>query len=196
MLKDNLQKRRSIYGLNNNMPISDDKLQHLLEQCLLNCPTAFNAQSSRLVVLLGENHQKYWQMVSNAIKKVSAPEKLEGALQRLSGFTKAYGTVVFYEDTDVLDEMAKKYADYADKMDKWLQQGNAMLQFMVWQCLAESEIGASLQHYGNLVEQEAKTAYHLPERWQWVAEMPFGGITAPAGNKDFAPLEQRLKVLK
>lgn len=196
MLEDDLEMRRSVYALNDSLPISDDKLTKLVEKCLLNCPTAFNAQSARLVILFGDKHQTYWNMVRESLAKVAEASKLDSALNRLENFAKAYGTIVFYEDTDVLEEMTEKFADYADKMDNWLQQSNAILEYMIWQCLAENKIGASLQHYGNLVEQEAKNEYDLPERWQWVAEMPFGGIAAPAGEKTFEPVEKRLKVLR
>ena len=196
MLEDDLKVRRSVYDLNDSLPISDDELTKVVEKCLLNCPTAFNAQSARLVILFGDKHKAYWQMIRESLAKVAEASKLDSALNRLENFAKAYGTIVFYEDTDVLEEMTEKFADYADKMDNWLQQSNAILEYMIWQCLSENKIGASLQHYGNLVEQEAKNEYDLPERWQWVAEMPFGDIAAPAGEKTFEPVEKRLKILK
>ncbi|MBR1904430.1 MAG: nitroreductase family protein [Alphaproteobacteria bacterium] len=196
MLEYNLAVRRSIYALNKSLPISEEKITHLVAQCVLNCPTAFNAQSARVILLFGKSHEAYWQMVHHAIEKISPPERLASALQRIEGFAQAYGTVVFYEDTQTATEMAQKFATYADKMPVWMQHGNAMLQFMVWQCLAENKVGASLQHYGNLVEQEARKQFDLPESWQWVAEMPFGSIGKPADNKTFVPLETRFKIMR
>ena len=195
MLEDDLEMRRSVYALNDSLPISDDKLTKLVEKCLLNCPTAFNAQSARLVILLGDKHKAYWQMIAEGLAKAAAPEKRDAALARLEQFAKAYGTIVFYEDTDVAEAMVEKYADYAKAMEHWMQQSNAILEYMIWQCLAENKVGASLQHYGNLAEAAVKKSFELPSRWQWVAEMPFGGIAAPAGEKTFEPVEKRLKVL-
>ena len=196
MLEDNLELRRSIYELKNELPVSDEKLVQLVEKCILNCPSAFNAQSARVVILFGDKHSTYWQMVAEGLAKAAAPEKREAALKRLQNFADAYGTIVFYEDTDVAEEMVKKYADYAMAIENWLQQSNAILEYMIWQCLAENKIGASLQHYGNLAEAEFKKRFDLPTRWQWVAEMPFGAIGKSAEKKDFAPIETRLKVLK
>jgi predicted oxidoreductase (fatty acid repression mutant protein) len=34
----------------------------------------------------------------------------------------------------------------------------------------------------------------LPEEWQSTALMPFGVAAAPAGDKQFSPIEERVKV--
>ena len=36
----------------------------------------------------------------------------------------------------------------------------------------------------------------LPEDWQSSAIMPFGEPAAPAGDKEIAPIEERVKVFK
>ena len=33
-------------------------------------PSAFNSQSTRVVLLLGESHKKLWQIVKDALKKI------------------------------------------------------------------------------------------------------------------------------
>lgn len=194
MLTDALTRRRSIYALGSNIPISDEKLIKIVEKCLENCPTAFNAQSSRVVILLGAKHKQFWMLVSEALKKITPPEKQAEALQRVDGFAAAHGTILLFEDVDTLVKMQKQFALYAASMENWLEQGNAILSYMIWQCLAEQKVGASLQHYGNLVENEVIEQFHLPKSWHLVAQMPFGSIMAPPTEKEIMPLSNRLKV--
>lgn len=196
MLNDVLALRRSIYALGNQLPISDDDVIKIVSQCVLNAPSAFNAQSSRVVILLAEKHKKFWSLVAIALEKVTPPEKIASVLKRVEGFAAAYGTILFFEDEDILAKMQKQYALYADAMENWLQQGNAILSYMVWQCLAEKNIGASLQHYGNLVEKAVISEFNLPKSWRMVAQMPFGNIVAPAAEKIYLPLEDRMIVIK
>ena len=53
-----------------------------------------------------------------------------------------------------------------------------------------------LQHYTELIEEEAKKEFNIPNNWKMIAQMPFGNILAPAGEKEFSPIENRVKVLK
>lgn len=65
---------------------------------------------------------------------------------------------------------------------------------MIWLALSEQNIGASLQHYNPLIDNEVKMAFDLPEHWQLLAQMPFGSIELPADEKSFLPIEERLKI--
>ena len=40
-----------------------------------------------------------------------------------------------------------------------------MLQSNVWAALAMEGVGASLQHYHNLIEDEVRTAFNVPDEW-------------------------------
>ena len=85
---------------------------------------------------------------------------------------------------------------YAKNMKIWTQQANGMLQFMVWQVLAENNIGASLQHYKELIEKDLGSMYDIPKNWELVAQMPFGSIEKEPAEKTFLPLEGRIRVFK
>jgi len=195
MLKDSLSLRRSIYALDADTVLSDEDIIKQVEQCIKHCPTAFNSQSARVVILFAEKHKQFWQMVKAAIEKVSPSDRLEAAVKRLNNFANGKGTILFFEDQAVLTQMQQKFALYAKSMWDWNQQSNAILQYMIWQVLAENNIGASLQHYGNLLEDELYKQFNLPQTWKIMAQMPFGKIKEPAAEKTFEPLENRLKVL-
>ena len=71
-----------------------------------------------------------------------------------------------------------------------------MMQFAVWTAFATEGLGASLQHYTEVIDNEVRKEFNIPNNWKMLAQMPFGNILAPAGEKAFTPIEDRVKVLK
>ncbi|MBP5352249.1 MAG: nitroreductase family protein [Alphaproteobacteria bacterium] len=194
--QDSLSRRRSIYTLG-KLPASSEKcVEEAVRVCLKNCPTAFNVQSARVVILLGEQQQKFWDMVNAALKKILPAEKFKASKTRIDAFAAAHGTILFYEDKKSLTELKKRFPLYKKNMPIWMQQGNGMLQYMIWQALSENDIGASLQHYTELVEKDVASWLPFTKKWQMVAQMPFGSIEQEAGEKEFLPLESRLKIIR
>jgi predicted oxidoreductase (fatty acid repression mutant protein) len=56
---DFLKERRTYYQLNKEAPISDKEISDIVEQAFLRVPSSFNSQSTRLVVLLNKDHDKF-----------------------------------------------------------------------------------------------------------------------------------------
>lgn len=69
-----------------------------------------------------------------------------------------------------------------------------MMQYAIWTTLASANVGANLQHYNPLIDDFVANQWGIPNNWQLVAQMVFGGITTPADKKTFAPVAERLKV--
>jgi nitroreductase len=90
---DAVKSRRSYYQLNKKAPISDDKIERLVKDAVLHAPSSFNSQSSRLVVLLKDEHDKFWEFVKEVLKPQVPAEQFEGTVQKLDGFKAGYGTV-------------------------------------------------------------------------------------------------------
>ena len=185
--------RRSIYALNDQLPLSPLALSEVIEEVVLNTPSAFNSQSSRLVVLLGPEHQKFWALVENALRKVVPPENFDTTAVKLDGFRAGAGTVLFFEDELVIRELQERVPLYAASFPLYAEQTNAMHQYALWTALADNDIGANLQHYNPLVDAEVQKLWQLPSTWTLKAQLVFGGIKAPAGEKEFKPLNERLK---
>ena len=70
-----VKERRSIYGINDEKVISDKKIEEIVNLIVEHTPTAFNSQTGRIVVLLGEQHKKFWALVFETAKKGLAEEK-------------------------------------------------------------------------------------------------------------------------
>jgi hypothetical protein len=88
-----LKNRRTYYSLSASSPISDSQIESIVKDILLQSPSSFNSQSTRVVVLFKEEHVKLWEIAKEAIKAVVPAEAYPASEQRLNGFQKAYGTV-------------------------------------------------------------------------------------------------------
>lgn len=194
--QDSLSRRRSVYALSGVLPISENCFIETVESCLLHCPTPFNVQSARVVILFGKKHLLLWQKIEEEILKVITDKQVATVKKKLKSFARAYGTVLFFEDKKALMRLKKQFPQYAKNMRTWTQQANGILQYMIWQTLSENEVGASLQHYNELIAQSVNKMFDLPKTWELVAQMPFGGIETEPAEKTFLPLDERLKILK
>ncbi|WP_438494083.1 nitroreductase family protein [Paenibacillus sp. IHBB 3054] len=191
-----VKERRSIYALNKETPISDAQIKEIVEAAVLHSPTSFNSQSSRAVVLLGDKHDKLWDITAETLRKIVPTEQFEGTAQKLASFKAGYGSVLFFEDQTVVKSLQENFALYADNFPVWSNQSSGILQFVVWTAFAEAGLGASLQHYNPLIDDEVKTSFDIPAEWKLIAQMPFGKIATAPGEKEFQPIEDRVKVLK
>ncbi len=194
--QDSLNRRRSIYGLSGVLPVSENCFVDTVESCLLHCPTPFNVQSARVAILFGKKHLQLWQKIREELLNVITDKQVAATNKKIDSFARAYGTILFFEDRKALMGLKKQFPQYAKNMRIWTQQANGILQYMIWQTLAENEVGASLQHYNELINKSVNKMFDLPKTWELVAQMPFGSIETEPAEKTFLPLEQRLKILR
>ncbi len=191
-----IKTRRSVYGISKEIPVSEERIQEIVEEAVLHTPSSFNSQSSRVVVLFGEQHDKFWDLTKETLRKIVPADSFAPTEEKMGAFRSGRGTVLFFEDQDVIKGLQEQFAGYADNFPVWSNQSNGMLQFVVWTALANEGVGASLQHYNPLIDEQVAKEWKLPESWKLLAQMPFGSIVAEPGEKQFAPIESRLKVFK
>lgn len=188
-----LEHRRSHYSLSAAMCATEEEVVGTIDRIMLAIPSAFNSQSSRVVVLFGIHHICLWGMVKQALKERISAEQFENSRHKIdSCFASGCGTILFYEDMDVVAEMKSSFALYVDKFDEYSAHTSAMHQFAVWTALEDMGFGASLQHYNPLIDAEVARQWNIPEQWKLVAQMPFGTPHAIPGPKEqHIPLDKR-----
>ena len=180
VLQQAAETRRSIYALNNTLPLSNEEVTKIIEHAVLHTPSSFNSQ--------------VWHFVEEALRAVVPAEQFEATAQKLNLFKAGAATVLFFEDQDVVKGLQEQFPSYAANFPIWADQANGMIQYAVWTTLAAAGIGANLQHYNPLPDAAIAKEWNLPESWLLRAQMVIGGIAAPAGEKTFQPIEGRLKV--
>ena len=191
-----IKNRRSYYSITSQSPISDEEIENILKECLLHIPSAFNSQSTRFVLLLGDNHKKLWDITKEFLRKRISEDKFPSTESKMNAFAAGYGTVLFYEDQGVVEKLQDLFPSYKDNFPVWSDHTSAMHQFAVWTMLTDRGLGASLQHYNPLIDQEVQEQWNINPNWKLIAEMPFGLPVKTPGNKDSLPMEDRLLVFK
>ncbi|CAG9613675.1 hypothetical protein BACCIP111899_02894 [Bacillus rhizoplanae] len=188
--------RRSIYAISKEAVVSDERIQEVVNHAVKHTPSSFNSQSARVVVLLGEQHDKLWNITRNTLKEIVPADQFSSTEEKMTAFGNGYGTVLFFEDNSVIEYLQENFALYKDNFPVWSQQSSGMLQFVIWTSLELEGFGATLQHYNPLIDDEVKKEWNIPSNWQLIAQMPFGKPVAPANNKEFKPTEERIKFFK
>ena len=56
-----------------------------------------------------------------------------------------------------------------------------MHQFAIWTMLEDMGLGASLQHYNPLIDDEVRRTWNLPGDWMMIAQMP---LVHPPVNRE------------
>lgn len=188
------ETRRSIYALNKNLPVPAKDVVALVEHAVKHTPSSFNSQSTRVIVLLGAEHEKLWKIAEDALAAIVPADKFQPTKDKLASFAAGAGTVLFFEDQKVVKGLQEQFALYADNFPIWSEHTSAMHQYAIWNALAAVGAGASLQHYNPVIDKGVAAAWNVPADWTLRAQLVFGGIAAPAGEKSFAPLADRVKV--
>ncbi|EUJ25652.1 putative nitroreductase HBN1 [Listeria floridensis FSL S10-1187] len=193
---ESIKARRSIYALDKNVSVSEDNIEEIIKEAVKYSPSSFNSQTSRAVILFGENHDKLWNIVEDTLRGVVPAENFASTEEKIASFRAGFGTVLFFEDMDIVEGLQKDFALYADNFPIWSEQATGIAQHSVWVALANAGIGASLQHYNPLIDDAVKAEWDLPASWNLRAQMPFGNIVAEAGEKEFIADEKRFRVFK
>ena len=189
---DVIEKRRSNYDLGNNLEISKKDLINLLRKIIYYAPSPFNVQSSKIVLLNKKSHHLLWTtVVEEFLKKNNNGDLLDSDKARIKREDKAYGTILFYKDEQVIEENKKKLDAYEQKeLNNWCLEESAMLQMNVWNELRLKNIGAHLVHFDN-IDEEISVTFDIDKKYKLVAMMVFGSIVQEAAVKPKKDIDKR-----
>jgi predicted oxidoreductase (fatty acid repression mutant protein) len=188
--------RRSQYALKKAAPVSDEILIQRLGEALQAAPSAFNGESPRIVIALGKNHEKIWEITKATLKKIVPAEKFASTNAKLTMFEKGYGTILVYDDNAVERSLKEQYPTYAARQDEWGEHNVGIAILALWETLVDLGFGANLQHYNPLIDDEVNAFFKVPASWVLKGELVFGAVVSPAEKKESLPLAERVLVAK
>ncbi|KAA0693083.1 nitroreductase family protein [Enterococcus faecium] len=189
-----LKNRRSIYHLGRNVSLSNEELTALIKEAIKESPTAFNAQSTRAVILFGDAHEKLWEITEEALRPLTPAEAFPNTQNKLAGFKNGYGTVLFFKDTDVVKGLQEQFELYADNFPDWSEQSNGIATANTWVALVDKGLGANLQHYNPVIDEAVAKEWNIPSNWKLRSQLVFGSPETPAGEKEYMNDADRFRV--
>ena len=143
--------------------------------------------------LFGDAHKKLWAMTEDALKPLTPAEAFPNTQAKLQGFAAGAGTILFFEDTDIVKNLQDSFPLYADNFPVWSEQATGLTQANVWTALAQENIGANLQHYNPVIDEAVAAEWSIPANWNLRAQMVIGSIEALAGEKEYMEDSARFK---
>ncbi|HGJ5858141.1 MAG TPA: nitroreductase family protein [Arsenophonus nasoniae] len=190
-----MKERRTIYNIDSSLPISQEKLITLVKEAVKEAPSSFNSQTSRVVILFGDEHKKLWHNITKeTLKEIVAKEIFSTTEKKIDSFAAGAGTILFFEEQNVIKELQQKFPLYADNFPVWSEQSSGMAQYAVWASLAQEKVGASLQHYNPLIDEKVHASWKIPSSWKLRAQLVFGAIKQQANEKTYINDDIRFKV--
>jgi predicted oxidoreductase (fatty acid repression mutant protein) len=193
---DALNNRRSIYAIGRNTDLTEEQIEKIIKDTVKASPSAFNSQTSRVVILFGDANQKLWEMTEAALKPLTPAEFFPNTQAKLAGFAAGIGTALFFEDTDVVKALQEQFELYAENFPVWSEQSTGIASVNTWVALSEAGLGANLQHYNPVIDEAVAAEYGIPSNWKLRGQLVFGSVEALAGEKEFMDDEDRFKTIK
>lgn len=192
-----VKARRTYYSISKETVVADERILEIINEAIKYAPSAFNSQSARIVILLGEQHDLLWNIVKSELKKIIPVDVFKATEEKINrSFLSGYGSILYFEDMRVIEKLQQQFPTYSDSFPIFSNQSAGMLQFVVWTALEQEGFGASLQHYNPVIDDAVKSKWNIPTSWKLLAQMPFGKPVAEPGEKDFQPLDERVKIYK
>ena len=140
---DLIQQRRTIYAIGKNVEQSPAYLTDLIQNAIKQSPSSFNSQSSRAVILFHTEHEKFWNFVKEALKTYAKDaETAAKTAAKMDSFAAGVGTVLFFEDQDVVTGLQANFPSYAENFPIWAEHSTAIAQFATWTALHTAGVGA------------------------------------------------------
>jgi hypothetical protein len=193
---EELKNRRSIYVLGKEISLSEKEVSDLVKEVIKESPSSFNSQSQRAVLLFNEHHEKLWSITEELLKPLVPEEAFEATKQKLESFSKGKGTVLFFEDQEVVEGLQSQFPLYAENFPIWSDQASGIAQNNVWMAFAQENIGANLQHYNPIIDDAVAKEWNIPSSWNLRAQLVFGSIEAPAAEKEYISDEDRFLIFE
>ncbi len=190
---ESLKKRRTQYALGKTLPSPGlrrrtDPRSHQAFAIVIQLPELARSCAVWRRKRQGLEHRQ------EVLHKIVPADAFAQTEAKLDSFAAGAGTVLFFEDQNVVKGLQENFALYADNFPVWSEQAGGMAQLSVWSALANAGIGASLQHYNPLIDAEVAKTRNIPASWKLRAQMPFGSNEQPFGEKAFMDDADRFKV--
>ena len=192
---DLIGKRRTIYAIGKNVEHSTAYLADLIQNAIKQSPSSFNSQSSRAVILFNAEHEKFWNFVKDALKVYAKDaESAAKTDAKMDSFAAGVGTILFFEDQEVIQGLQESFPSYAENFPIWSEHSTAIAQFATWSALHHDGVGASLQHYNPVVDEQVHAEWSVPKTWKLRAQLVFGSIEGEPKEKTYIDDAARFKV--
>ncbi|PVH77020.1 Nitroreductase [Cadophora sp. DSE1049] len=192
---DIIKTRRTCYSISAKSPISDERILEIAREVIKHTPSSFNCQSTRFLVLLQNQHVRFWEIAKECFKFTLSTAVYSEYEKKLSGRQNGYGTILLFEDSATIHEFQAKFPRYRDHLEDFSEANNAIQAFNLWTALHLEGFGCNLQHVSPTVDQRVASEWNVPPAWSLKAQLVFGLPTGELPHdKVFESVDERIMV--
>ena len=101
--------RRTNYTLSKDVTIPQETIVQTIQDVIREVPSAFNMQSGKVVIAFGKTHDAIWKITMDTLRKIVPPANFATTEAKITSFAAAYGTVLYFDDTPIVDNMAAQF---------------------------------------------------------------------------------------
>ncbi|WP_122901559.1 nitroreductase family protein [Acinetobacter sp. B51(2017)] len=170
-----LQACQPMAKLGKKVHLSQNYLSALIIEAIKRCPSIQGVQGLKFVVLYHEAHQNFWQLVEAQQRQEIPVHVFAATAYKMQACQNALGTILFFEDQQALQHLAKKQPLLAEQHPNWLAQYLGAISLAAWGALADVGLGAELLHYQGF-DHSLQKKFQLEPSWQLKAQLLFGSI--------------------
>ncbi len=195
-LLTSLAKRRSVYQFENRLNHQPEELASTIGQAVMAAPSAFNSQTSRIVLMTGSKNHKVWELIRQAQEPL-IDEGSGGDFYRMVFDTgqNAAASLIFFEDQAAVEA---NIPANPERQVIYKEKNSAITQYTAWVVLADLGYGACLQHFNigakEGYDQSIKDLLQVPDSWELNAQMPFGLLKDLPEAKEKLPIDQIIQI--
>lgn len=140
--KEALKARRTFYRIQNKSTLSDKEIRDLICFAVEFVPSAFNSQTTRVVLLTGKAHEKLWNIVKNVLRKRVPAEVFGKTEEKIDGcFACGYGTILYFEDMAIVRSLQESFPTYKDNFPIWQSRPMLCISWQSGPCWKMQEWG-------------------------------------------------------
>lgn len=85
---------------------------------------------------------------------------------KMDSFAAGFGTVLFLKILRLIKSLQGQFTSYAESFPVWAEHSTAIAQFATWTALHAEGLGASLQHYNPIVDEQVHAEWDIPQHWK------------------------------
>lgn len=174
-----IASRRTIYALKPELPagLTIDEIQAVVQTIIKETPTSFNSQVNRAIILTGATHKKVWDDVVNSIPGDSGKKRPQSIRDE------AYGSVIFFTDDKVTEQLQAKFPAYASAFPQFASESSGAAQINTWTVFHQLGLGGHLQHYNGYIK--GSLPQEIPLNWNVHSQLAFGTPVADPFEKSY-----------
>lgn len=163
MTQSILNTRRSYRQLTADVPVDNQTIEAALKMAADTAPVAYGEQTARIIVLMDQAGQKFWQAVAKE-NKVQYQELYES-------LANAKGTVLYFEDRDHTYSLTERFDIDEAVAERYSGENHFSQVLSAWIALTELDIQASIHHPSQIVLDDA---WGVPRHWTFKGALAFG----------------------